>query len=474
MRLLPVLLILFCTFPALAGVVGWRGDGSNAYPAASPLTKWSVTGGVQWDTELPNWSNACPVPVGDRLFVCAEPSTLICLDLTGKILWQHSNSYDDFLTDEEKAKLVDERVQMAPLNRRERQLRTQENDKRKAWQDAVNALKDKPDDITLQAAVAQAKTDLDVMTPLLNDVHTQQAALTLANLYRMPPTNPTNGYSSDTPVSDGTFVYASYGNGVVVCYSLDGKRQWGRLVEKPTHGWGHSCSPLLAGGKLLVAFLDLIALDPASGREVWRVKMNKNWGTPALAKLGPLDVAFTDCGNVVNVVDGKILGSAGFNLDFGSPLIAGDIAYCASGNKAAAFQLVPKDDGTLQVTKCWQARVANARYYASPLLVDGLLYLLNQNSVLSVLDVKTGEKVYEQNLNLGGTAYPSPVLDGNVIIVSSDTGKVVILTPGRTYQEVARIVFDPFRTTLAFTGKRMYIRTTPNAGTPSKLYCFGE
>jgi outer membrane protein assembly factor BamB len=81
-------LILSC--PA-AEKVGFRGDGSGLYPKAKPVLEWSPTSNVVWKTALTNWSNASPILVGDRLFVCAEPATLICVSAeTGAILWQDS------------------------------------------------------------------------------------------------------------------------------------------------------------------------------------------------------------------------------------------------------------------------------------------------------------------------------------------------------------------------------------------------
>jgi len=58
---------------AVIAIVGWRTDGTGTYPKANPLTKWSTTQNVIWKTPLAKWSNATPIIVGDRLFVCGEP-----------------------------------------------------------------------------------------------------------------------------------------------------------------------------------------------------------------------------------------------------------------------------------------------------------------------------------------------------------------------------------------------------------------
>ena len=59
---------------------GWRRNGSGVYPNTDPPLEWSVDNNVLWKAPMPARSNALPVLTGDRIFVCAEPFTLICLD----------------------------------------------------------------------------------------------------------------------------------------------------------------------------------------------------------------------------------------------------------------------------------------------------------------------------------------------------------------------------------------------------------
>jgi outer membrane protein assembly factor BamB len=93
-RHIPLVLGLVCgalVLSAPAEIVGFRGDGAGLYPKAKPVLQWSATSNVVWKTALTNRSNASPILVGDRIFVCAEPATLICVSAdTGLILWQDS------------------------------------------------------------------------------------------------------------------------------------------------------------------------------------------------------------------------------------------------------------------------------------------------------------------------------------------------------------------------------------------------
>lgn len=68
--------------------VGKRGDGSGRFPGATSPTTWSATEKVAWSVPMPNWSNASPLVVGDKVITMAEPSTILCFDAkTGTRLW---------------------------------------------------------------------------------------------------------------------------------------------------------------------------------------------------------------------------------------------------------------------------------------------------------------------------------------------------------------------------------------------------
>ena len=104
-------------YPSAQRPVGWRGDGTGAFPGAAPVRQWSegtlkqvlltrtVRGketkrrfsvfaddrrkNIVWKTEMPGYSNSQPIVVGRRVFATADPSFLVCADAdTGKILWQ--------------------------------------------------------------------------------------------------------------------------------------------------------------------------------------------------------------------------------------------------------------------------------------------------------------------------------------------------------------------------------------------------
>src|SRR5262249_30660771 len=97
------------------------------------------------------------------------------------------------------------------------------------------------------------------------------------------------GYAASTPVLDDGHVYVFFGKAGVYCFDLDGKEVWHTLVGKNINGWGSGASPILYKDTVIVnASVEsgaLVALDRATGKEVWRSPgISSAWNTPVLVK----------------------------------------------------------------------------------------------------------------------------------------------------------------------------------------------
>jgi hypothetical protein len=442
--------------------VGFRTDGTGRYPAATPPLEWGPDKNVVWHLRLPQ-GNAVPVILGKKLFTCAEPCVLVCVNKgDGKVLWQKESSYKELvLTEKEKTQFEAERKQDGELARQQSRLEKEGAALRKA-------IKDDP------STKVENETKLKDLKVQIDRLRAQRKLLTTYNRYLEPGKgaggyHPTGGYSSATPVTNGKHVYVIFGNGLAACYDLDGNRKWLRLIEHPTAAYGHGASPLLVKDRLLVHFSDLVALDVRDGSEVWRVKIPPSHGTPMHARIGETDVAIHPQGQVIRISDGTVLaknlGSTGPN----SPLVQDGKVFFVAG-QVRGYEL-PKKDASEKWTPLWKGTSikGGGYWFPSPVLHDGLIYALNASANFTVIDAKTGSIVYARRLSLGGgQSYPSISLAGNHLYVSSDNGTTVVLRPGRQYKELARNSLEAFRSSLVFEGKRMYVRTTRG------LWCIGE
>lgn len=443
--------------------LGFRTDGTGRYPDANPPLHWGKDKNVVWKIDLPK-SNAIPVILGEKLFTCAEPCVLVCVNKAdGKVLWQGESSYKEIkLTEQERTQFEVERSQADRLDKQLSALNKESSALRKLLKDGKA-----PNEAT-EKTLKDLRTQSDT-------IKAQKLTLTTLNRYLEPGKgaggfHPTGGYSSPTPVTDGKRVYVIFGNGLVACYDLEGNRQWLKLIEHPTAAYGHGSSPVLVNDKLLVHFSDLVGLNTHDGSEAWRVKISPGHGTSMFARLGDVDVAIHPSGNVYRVSDGSLLakglGSTGPN----SPLVQDGKVFFVAG-QVRGYALPMSSEIPAMWSPLWKSTnlKGGGYWFPSPVLHDALIYAMNASSIFSVVDATTGQVVSERRLDFGGgQSYPSITLAGNRLFVSSDNGTTIVLEPGREYKELARNSLETFRSSLVFEGKRMYVRTTKG------LWCIGE
>ena len=439
-----------CATARAAEPVGWRTDWTGSYPAADPPTKWSPTENVLWKREMPSWSNATPVLVGERLFVCAEPTTLLCLDAnSGQVLWQKANPFADALSPEVRQKLQD--LDANALARQRRQAESQ-------LSRVGNDLKKFPADANL----LKRKADLEKQVQELN------SRLEPIRDYLVPEPHAVAGFSSPTPVSDGQNVWVLFGTGVAACYGLDGNRRWITLAESPRITYGHSASPLLVDGKLIAHVNSLIALDANTGARVWTSPAEACWGTSVVARSAGEALVITPAAEFFRARDGQKVATANAKIRFSQPLAAGGIVYFIDG-QARAYPLPDPNGGAGRLKELWTSRPNKERRYASPVLHEGVLYTMTEFGVFSALDANTGAVLYEKDLAFGekNPVFPSLSQAGRYVYASSSGGQTVVVEAGRQFKEIARNQLEPFRGSLVFAGRRLYIRGMKN------LYCIG-
>ncbi len=450
------LVVLLAQTASAQRPLGWRTDGTGNYPQAHPPVEWSLTHNVLWSTPMPSWSNSSPVLVGDRILMSSEPDTVVCLRAgDGKILWQRPNPVEDAV-----AKLSHP-PPFLQAGAQTRQLETSLQQQEYDLTGLRRLLGKSANDATLSGrahALEERSADL------------RQRLGSLAPLMR-PDVNTENGFSSPTPASDGDSVYVLYATGVAASYDLDGKRRWIQFVDQPLARDGVSASPVLAGDKLLVLVNDLFALDTATGEIRWRTSVALRQGTPIVFQIEDQDFALLPSGDCVRVADGAVVASGIGDLEYASPVIRDHRLYMVQ-QKAQAFR-VPEKLDALDFKELWATHMKGARYYSSPLILDGLIYAVSRNDILSVLDAETGDPVYVQRLDLGSmggvnSVYASPTEGGPYVFVSGVGGTTVVLKPGRQFEQVASNELEKVRATPVFDGDRIYIRGHKN------FYCISS
>jgi len=145
------------------------------------------------------------------------------------------------------------------------------------------------------------------------------------------------------------------------------------------------------------------------------------------------------------------------------PVVGHGMVYVCTGYDTPGLIAV-RLGGTGDVTAthlAWEIKKTYAPRNASPLLVGDELYIVNDGGIASCLDAKTGETIWQERLGGGFSASPL-LVDGRIYMLDED-GKTTVIKPGREFEKLAENTIDA-RTlaSLSVAGKAFFLRTDAN------------
>ncbi len=269
-----------------------------------------------------------------------------------------------------------------------------------------------------------------------------------------------NSFASETPVTDGERVYVYFGTiGLVAALDLTGEVQWRRElgVFNGRQRFGTAASPALHDGRLYVVNDNttqsfLLALDAATGDEIWRVERDEveNWATPfvwendvgtEIVTAGLRRVRSYDLdgqllwelgGMTVNVVptpfarDGLVYISSGYPGGMPRPVYA--IRPGASGD----ISLSEGENGNDFIV--WYQPMLGT-YNTSALVYDGHYYTLLDRGFLLNHDARTGREIYGRTRIKPGAGFTaSPWAYNDRIFLMGEDGDTFVIRAGNAFE----------------------------------------
>jgi outer membrane protein assembly factor BamB len=97
----------------------------------------------------------------------------------------------------------------------------------------------------------------------------------------------------------------------------------------------------------------------------------------------------------------------------------------------------------------------------TPLVYNGVLYVLANNGLFDAYNLKTGEEVYRQRLPLVGSGFSaSPVAADGKIYLSNEDGEVIVIAAGEKFKHIAtNSMGELLMATPALSEGVMYVRS---------------
>jgi outer membrane protein assembly factor BamB len=301
--------------------------------------------------------------------------------------------------------------------------------------------------------------------------------------------NNVNSYATPSPTIEPGRVYLHFGSYGTACLdTATAKVVWKRDDLPCRHYRGPSSSPILFED-LLILTLDgvnleySVALDKNTGRTVWKTDRSVAWNDQddpgQMVKDGDRRKAHSTP-LIVRAEDKLQMLSAGAKAAYSydprtgrelwrvryadwsvapRPLFDRGLAYFVTGLTKTELWAV-KADGQGDVTDThvlWKAKTHVGKY-ASPILVDGLIYTAAEESFLSCLDAATGNIVWTERI--GGGYEASPIYADERLYFFNQQGTTTVLKPGRTCEVLAtNTLAGGFMASPAAAGKAFFLRT---------------
>jgi outer membrane protein assembly factor BamB len=265
-----------------------------------------------------------------------------------------------------------------------------------------------------------------------------------------------SSHASATPATNGRVVVALLGSEGLFAFDLDGRELWRKdlgvlsvgLADEPEYEWGPASSPVIHGNVVIVQndrYKDshLVAFDLASGKELWRSSREElpAWSTPLVHEAGGAATVVANSPRFFRAHDlrtgrerWRVADPEG-QVKVSSPVAAGDVAILTGGWPSAArpIQAIRISDGSV----VWR-HDRGSPYTTTPLVYDGLVYIVTDNGILSAYRVSDGTRVYQQRIaaDAGGFS-ASPVAAAGRIYFTSEDGRIYVVRAGPRYELLA-------------------------------------
>jgi outer membrane protein assembly factor BamB len=264
--------------------------------------------------------------------------------------------------------------------------------------------------------------------------------------------------SNPSPVTDGQRVVVYYKSGTVACFDIAGQEIWRRNLQQEygpdTLWWDLGTSPVLAGDRVIIAVMQegdsfLVALDLGTGDVLWHtprqydrpVESDHAYTTPSLVRVGGRDVVVAwgaDHLTGHDVATGELVwDSGGFNPEdqrnwrpIASAAVGNGLAVVpyGRGEHLAAVRL----DGNGDVTeshRVWDREQIGADVPTPVVDGDRVIVLSDsrRHPGIACLELATGNEIWSADVPRNrNNFYASPVLAGDTLYCAREDGVIFV------------------------------------------------
>ena len=228
------------------------------------------------------------------------------------------------------------------------------------------------------------------------------------------------------------------------------------------------------------------ALDKKTGKTVWKVVRpeeiydplepvyRKSYQTPIVIEVDGKELLISNAAYQCYAHDvntGEVVWTITYGDDstVSQPLFYNGLVYVNSGwlfedNKpfwTRQYAVDPSGTGDVTNTHVKWTYEQEVPQIPTPVIVDGLIYMVHDRGLASCLDAMTGELIWSEKLK--GNFNSSPIYAAGNIYFFNVKGECTIIKPGKSFQKVAENDIDGTVKALpVFVDNKMLLRSDKN------------
>ena len=248
-------------------------------------------------------------------------------------------------------------------------------------------------------------------------------------------------FTASTPVADEKALYTLFGSGTVAALDLGGKLLWQHTLTGPLKAEWLSSSPVLYKDTVFV-FIDissdtwLLAFDKNTGKVLWEQKRKQ---TDRSHNSSPLILTVKDRPLLVVATHGAVLaldpasGKEVWACKWGGnrypSLVAGAGVVFVTGEGGESLAIDPTGEGDVTKTHLKWRQAKAPQGFGSPVIVGEYLYRASPPGILRCWKVADGELVFEERVE-GIPTFSSPVATRDGRLYFAGAGKSCVVKAG--------------------------------------------
>jgi len=302
----------------------------------------------------------------------------------------------------------------------------------------------------------------------------------------------TNSYATPTSCIEAGFVYVHYGTFGTACINTQNfEVVWKREDMLCDHMQGPASSLILYKDLLIVTLEGtedpyVTALDKHTGKTIWKTVRpkdkydplepvyRKSYQTPIVIKVESRELLISNASFMCFAQDvntGEVIWTVeyGFDSTVSQPLFWNGLVFVNSGwvfveNTpffTRQYAIDPTGSGDVTNTHVKWIFENEVPQIPTPVIVDGLMYMVHDRGMVTCIDATTAEIVWKHELN--GNFNSSPIYAGGNIYFISVKGGCTVIKPGNTFELLAENVIDEtVKAVPVFVNNKLLLRTEKN------------